>query len=123
MAGEGGSHGRGGMRTKLRAAALAARSGAATRIVFGGEPGVLTRIADGEPLGTLLEPGQAALAARKQWLAGQLQVRGRLSLDAGASKVLTTSGKSLLAVGVKAVEGEFERGEIVSCVARWREAW
>lgn len=115
MAGEGSAYGRGGMRTKLAAATLAARSGAATRIVSGREAEVLTRLADGESIGTLLVPDRAPLAARKQWLAGQLQVRGRLNLDAGASEVLTTSGKSLLAVGVKAVEGNFQRGEMVAC--------
>ena len=115
MAGEGSSHGRGGMRTKLAAAALAARSGAATRIVLGREDDVLTRLADGESIGTLLIPDRAPLAARKQWLAGQLEVRGRLTLDAGASEVLTTSGRSLLAVGVKGVDGNFKRGEMVAC--------
>jgi glutamate 5-kinase len=115
MAGAGSTHGRGGMRTKLAAAALAARSGAATRIAFGREPEVLTRLADGDSVGTLLVPDRAPLAARKQWLAGQLEVRGRLILDAGASEVLTTSGRSLLAVGVKAVDGNFRRGEMVAC--------
>lgn len=116
MAGGGSALGRGGMRTKLKAAALAARSGAATRIVNGREPQVLTRLADGEAIGTLLEPGKAPLAARKQWLAGHPDVRGRLRLDAGASRVLTSSGRSLLAVGVRGVEGQFGRGEIVSCL-------
>ncbi len=115
MAGEGSVHGRGGMRTKLAAAALAARSGAATRIVLGREDDVLKRLAGGESLGTLLIPDRAPLAARKQWLAGQLEVRGRLTLDAGASAVLTGSGRSLLAVGVKAVQGDFRRGEMVAC--------
>jgi glutamate 5-kinase len=115
MAGEGSSHGRGGMRTKLAAAALAGRSGAATRIASGREPDVLTRLANGESIGTLLIPDRAPLAARKQWLAGQLEVRGRLTLDAGASEVLKTSGRSLLAVGVKAVDGTFQRGEMVAC--------
>jgi glutamate 5-kinase len=115
MAGGSSSHGRGGMRTKLAAAALAARSGAATRIASGREPEVLTRLADGASVGTLLVPDRAPLAARKQWLAGQLEVRGRLTLDAGASEVLTTSGRSLLAVGVKAVDGDFQRGEMVAC--------
>jgi glutamate 5-kinase len=115
MAGGGSAHGRGGMRTKLSAAALAGRSGAATRIVPGREPDVLTRLANGESIGTLLVSDRAPLAARKQWLAGQLEVRGRLTLDAGASNVLTTSGRSLLAVGVKAVSGDFQRGEMVAC--------
>ncbi len=116
MAGDSGALGRGGMRTKLRAAALAARSGTATVIASGNNPRVLERIADGEPLGTYLTPGQAPLAARKRWLAGQLNVRGRLQLDAGAASVLRGSGRSLLAVGVKGVEGNFGRGELVACV-------
>ena len=115
IAGAGGALGRGGMRTKLRAAALAARSGTPTRIASGRAPGVLGRILEGEPVGTLLEPGQAPLGARKQWLAGQLGVRGRLRIDAGAARVLVDSGRSLLAVGVREVEGEFSRGEVVAC--------
>ena len=115
MAGAGGTLGRGGMRTKLRAAALAARSGTPTRIASGWEPDVLDRLLGGEAIGTLLEPGQAPLGARKQWLAGQLSVRGRLRIDEGAARVLIESGRSLLAVGVTAVEGEFSRGEVVAC--------
>ena len=115
MAGAGGTLGRGGMRTKLRAAALAARSGTPTRIVSGREPDLLGRLLGGESIGTLLEPGQAPLGARKQWLAGQLSVRGRLRIDAGAARVLIESGRSLLAVGVREVEGDFSRGEVVAC--------
>ena len=115
VAGEGGTLGRGGMRTKLAAAALAARSGTPTRIASGREPDVLVRLFDGESIGTLIEPGQAPLGARKQWLAGQLSVRGRLRIDEGAAKVLLESGRSLLAVGVRAVEGDFVRGEVVAC--------
>ena len=115
MAGEGGALGRGGMHTKLNAARLAARSGTPTRIACGREPEVLARIAGGEPLGTLLTPGAARLAARKQWLAGQLKVDGRLDLDEGAAKVLRESGRSLLAVGVRGVRGNFERGAFVAC--------
>ncbi|MEQ6342341.1 MAG: glutamate 5-kinase [Gammaproteobacteria bacterium] len=118
MAGAGGvgSLGRGGMLTKVRAAARAARSGAATVIAYGREANILQRIAEGEKVGTLLLPGQEALAARKQWLAGQLQVRGRLVLDAGAVRVLREAGRSLLPVGVVAVEGSFGRGDVVACV-------
>jgi glutamate 5-kinase len=115
MAGAGGTLGRGGMRTKLRAAGLAARSGTATRIVSGREPDVLPRLADGEAIGTLLRPRSSPLAARKQWLAGLQAVAGRLRLDQGACRVLREAGRSLLAVGVCGVEGEFSRGEIVSC--------
>jgi glutamate 5-kinase len=117
MAGGGGALGRGGMRTKLRAAALAARSGAATLIAPGRRPGVLLEIADGAEVGTLLLPSQQTVAARKQWLAGQMRVKGRLLLDEGAARVLTESGRSLLAVGVRGVEGTFRRGDLVACVA------
>ena len=117
MAGGSGALGRGGMRTKLRAATLAARSGAATIIAPGRRPGVLLDIAAGAEVGTLLLPSQASLAARKQWLAGQLRVKGTLQLDEGAVRVLTGSGRSLLAVGVRGVDGKFGRGELVACLA------
>ena len=115
--GSGGTWGRGGMLTKVRAAAKAARSGTSTLFACGREPEVLPRIARGEAIGTLLRPNQGPVVARKQWLAVQLQVRGRLYLDAGAVQVLRTLGKSLLPVGVTAVEGGFSRGELVACVA------
>ena len=108
--------GRGGMATKVRAARIAARSGTATVIAPGIGENILARIGQGEEVGTLLTPAQGPEAARKRWLAGHLQVRGRLILDAGAVRVLQQSGRSLLAVGVKDVEGVFSRGEVVSCV-------
>ncbi|NJM12544.1 MAG: glutamate 5-kinase, partial [Synechococcaceae cyanobacterium SM1_2_3] len=83
---------------------------------LGREPDILRRMAAGEALGTLLRPSQSPLAARKQWLAVQLQVRGRLHLDAGAVRALRTDGKSLLPVGVTAVEGKFNRGDLVACL-------
>lgn len=114
-AGEGGSLGRGGMLTKLRAAAVAAKSGAHTVIAAGLEPDVLLRIAAAEEIGTLLKTEREPLAARKQWLASHKRVQGQLVLDDGAVDVLTKQGKSLLAVGVTAVHGRFKRGEIVGC--------
>jgi len=108
--------GLGGMVTKVRAARLAARSGTATVIAPGKGDDVLRRVGAGERVGTLLTPVQGPQAARKRWLAGQLQVRGRLTLDAGAVHALQRQGKSLLAVGVRAVEGTFQRGEVVACV-------
>lgn len=114
--GGGGALGRGGMLTKVRAAARAARSGTATIIAWGREPRVLARIAEGEEIGTLLVSPRGPVAARKQWLASQLQLRGRLVLDVGAVRVLREAGRSLLPVGVMAVEGEFDRGEVVACV-------
>lgn len=117
MAGSGGALGRGGMRTKITAAQRAARSGAATLIASGRAENVLLEIAKGTELGTLLSPKTEKLAARKQWLAGHLIVRGSLQLDAGASKALSDSGVSLLAVGVTSVNGNFNRGDIVSCLS------
>ena len=114
--GSSGSLGRGGMITKLQAARLAARSGCSTVIAGGRNQQILHQVAAGENVGTLLSASQKPLAARKQWLAGQLQVKGKLILDAGAVKVLTEQGRSLLAVGVGAVQGKFTRGELVSCV-------
>jgi len=114
--GSAGSLGQGGMLTKVLAATRAARSGAATIIAAGAEVDVIGKLARGEQLGTLLLPGSEPLLARKQWLAGQLKVKGKLSLDEGAVKVLRDQGKSLLSVGVTAVNGAFLRGELVSCV-------
>ncbi|MGE3774058.1 MAG: glutamate 5-kinase [Gammaproteobacteria bacterium] len=116
IAGDGGAWGRGGMRTKVTAARLAARSATSTVIVGGRRPGVLLDLAAARGVGTLLTAPATRLAARKLWLAGTLHVRGRLTLDAGACRVLREQGKSLLPVGVIAVDGEFERGELVSCV-------
>ncbi len=117
MAGGAGSAiGRGGMLTKILAAKRAARSGAYTLIVSGREPRVLQRLAQGEAIGTQLTPDAPTLTARKQWLADQLQVKGRLILDAGAVQAVTWEGKSLLPIGVLAVEGSFTRGELVQCV-------
>lgn len=114
--GSSGRLGRGGMLTKVRAAERAARSGAVSVIASGREPDVLSQIADGKQLGTMIMPAQEPLVARKQWLASQLKLRGKLVLDNGAVKVLHSAGSSLLAVGVTAVEGSFRRGEVVACV-------
>jgi len=115
VAGGSGALGRGGMQTKIRAARLASRSGTVTCIVHGSSPDVLTALQQGEPLGTLLLADKQPIAARKQWLASHLQVRGVLTLDPGAVKVLQASGKSLLPVGVRAVSGNFKRGDLVAC--------
>ncbi len=114
-AGSGGLLGTGGMQTKVRAARLAARSGADTIIVGGRLPNIIAQVVAGEPLGTLLYAEQAPIAARKSWLAGHLQARGELTLDTGAVKVLREQGKSLLPVGVKRVKGCFTKGELVIC--------
>ena len=116
MAGDPGAYGSGGMQTKIKAARKASGSGATTLIVSGQEKDVLLRIRRGEELGTLLTPGSGRIAARKQWLAGQLRGNGKLVLDNGAVNVLKQEGRSLLPIGVTEVEGTFTRGEIVICV-------
>jgi glutamate 5-kinase len=113
--GAGSSIGTGGMLTKILAAKRAARSGANTIIASGREGNVLVRLATGEVIGTHLQTTEMKTTARKQWLADHLQLRGKLTLDAGAVKVIKQDGKSLLPIGVTAVEGSFERGEVVAC--------
>jgi glutamate 5-kinase len=115
MAGGAGSTlGRGGMLTKVLAAKRAARSGASTLIAWGREPDVLLRLAAGESIGTALLADTAKLAARKQWMANHLQLRGAVTVDAGAANKLRGEGKSLLPIGVVAVEGEFARGDVIA---------
>jgi glutamate 5-kinase len=113
--GAGSSVGTGGMLTKILAAKRAARSGAHTVIVSGHEDDVLARLGAGEAIGTQLLAKREPLAARRQWLADHLQVRGRLRLDDGAARALREQGKSLLPIGVVEVIGAFHRGEIVAC--------
>jgi len=116
IAGDGGAWGRGGMRTKLTAARLAARSATSTIIASGLRENVLIDIAAGADIGTLLAAPGAKLAARKQWLASTLIAKGKLVLDDGACRVIRDEGRSLLAVGVASVSGNFGRGELVTCV-------
>jgi glutamate 5-kinase len=113
MAGGGGRLGRGGMATKVRAARLASRSGAVTVIASGRVENVLLGLRAGEEIGTLLVPERSPQAARKQWIAGHLQARGSLVLDAGAVQAVLNRGKSLLPAGVKSLSGHFTRGEMV----------
>jgi len=117
MAGGAGSGiARGGMLTKILAARRAAASGAHTVIAWGREDDVLIRLAAGEEIGTRLIAPLPQLTARKQWMADHLHTAGRLTLDAGAVQKLSAEGKSLLPIGVVAVDGEFGRGDVVTCV-------
>jgi glutamate 5-kinase len=115
--GIGSAIGRGGMLTKVLAAKRAARSGASTVIASGAESDVLTRLAAGEAIGTLLVAEKVSLAARKQWLADHVRLAGALRLDEGAARALSREGKSLLPIGVVGVDGAFGRGEVVGCFA------
>jgi len=112
--GAGSSIGRGGMITKVLAAKRAASSGAHTVVASGREPRVLVRLAHGESIGTQFIAQTPRMAARKQWLADHLQLRGSVRLDAGAARALVAGGRSLLPIGVTEVSGEFERGEAVA---------
>ena len=108
---------KGGMITKVLAAKRAARSGASTIIASGREERVLERLAGGEAIGTQLNAADTPWHARAKWLADQLRVQGLLVLDAGAAKALLEKKTSLLPVGVKAVQGDFVRGDVVGCIA------
>ena len=112
--GVGSSLGRGGMITKILAAKRAAGSGASTVIAWGREADVLLRLSRGESIGTFLEAGTAKLAARKQWMADHLQLRGSVTVDEGAALKLMEEGKSLLPIGVVEVMGEFARGDVIA---------
>ena len=112
--GSGSSIGRGGMITKILAAKRAAGSGASTVIAWGREPDVLLRLSGGESIGSLLRAQTQKTQARKQWIADHLQLRGAVTVDAGAVSKLRHEGKSLLPIGMVAVEGEFSRGEVIA---------
>ena len=107
---------KGGMITKILAAKRAARSGAGTIIASGREEDVLVRLANGEHIGTHLEPTASVLHARKQWIADHLRSSGYMVLDDGAANALIRQHTSLLPVGVIDVKGDFVRGEVVTCV-------
>ena len=115
MAGGAGlSIGTGGMITKILAAKRAAGSGASTVIAWGREKDVLLRLTRGESIGTLLVANTHKMQARKQWIADHLQLRGSVTVDAGAVSKLRDEGKSLLPIGMITVEGDFSRGEVIA---------
>ena len=112
--GAGSSIGRGGMITKILAAKRAAGSGASTAIAWGREPDVLVRLCAGELIGTLLVAQTLKTQARKQWIADHLQLRGSVTVDAGAADKLREEGKSLLPIGMTGVDGDFSRGDVIA---------
>lgn len=112
--GAGSSIGKGGMITKILAAKRAAGSGASTVIAWGRELDVLVRLVRGEALGTLLVAQTQKKQARKQWMADHLQLRGSVVVDAGAVAKVRDEGKSLLPIGMTAVEGDFSRGDVIA---------
>ena len=115
MAGGAGSGiGKGGMITKILAAKRAAASGASTVIAWGREPRALLRLMAGEAIGTALLAQTAKYQARKRWMADHLQLRGSVAVDAGAVSKIASEGKSLLPIGMTAVDGDFSRGEVIA---------
>jgi len=107
--------GRGGMTTKLEAAQAAARGGAATVLCNGRSENVITRVANGEAVGTLFRSGNR-IASRKHWLAFTTRTRGEVVIDAGAVRALEHGGKSLLPAGITAVRGQFGIGDAIACL-------
>ncbi|MDC0948577.1 glutamate 5-kinase [Gammaproteobacteria bacterium] len=116
VAGSGGSLGRGGMVTKVRAAELASASGTVTIIASGREERVIERLYHGESIGTRIRPKRNPITARKRWLAGQMRSHGELYLDEGAVRVVREQGRSVLPVGVTRASGRFGRGDMVRCI-------
>ncbi len=115
MAGGAGSGiGTGGMLTKILAAKRAAGSGASTVIAWGREPHVLLRLCAGEAIGTSLLAHTPKHQARKRWMADHLQLRGAVVVDDGAVVKIVGEGKSLLPIGMTAVEGDFSRGDVIA---------
>ncbi len=109
--------GMGGMESKLKAARMATNSGEAVIIANGRAPDILSRIMDGEELGTLFLPARKRLKSRKRWIGFALRPKGRIYVDDGAFAALGKSGKSLLASGIADVDGGFDRGDVVSICA------
>lgn len=109
--------GTGGMRSKMQAAAIAAHAGIATLVADARRADVLAALISGADVGTLLWPGPSRLSARRKWLATTVRPRGSVSVDAGAARALVEGGRSLLPVGVRAVEGRFEVGDPVRVLA------
>ena len=113
---------RGGMASKLRAARIATSAGESVVIASGRRPNVLIDILAGAEVGTLILAEGRTVASRKRWIGWSATPRGKLTLDSGATTAVETKGRSLLAVGVVAVEGDFSKGDVVSlCDAAARE--
>ncbi|OYW19506.1 MAG: glutamate 5-kinase [Planctomycetales bacterium 12-60-4] len=110
------SRGTGGMKTKLDAVRTATAVGTDVVIAHGKRPNVLEQIVAGEDIGTLFTAEQDALPAWKRWIGYTLPPKGRFIVDDGARKALVDQGRSLLAIGIRTVEGEFTKGEVVSLI-------
>lgn len=105
--------GTGGMHTKIQAAKIAVNSGVVMVIASGGRSGVIREIVNGVKLGTLFLPKENRLHIRKRWLAFGARVHGSVTVDKGCEKAILKGGSSLLAAGIKAVDGNFEHGNTI----------
>jgi glutamate 5-kinase len=114
VAGQANHLSRGGMASKLEAARLAVSAGESVVIANGRRPNVLVDVLAGEPVGTLFLAQGPAVTSRKRWIGLTAQPCGRLVLDAGAQHAIERQGRSLLAIGVRRVEGNFQKGDVLA---------
>ncbi|MFH1639532.1 MAG: glutamate 5-kinase [Chloroflexota bacterium] len=105
--------GTGGMITKIEAAKLATSCGITVIIANGRTPDIITRLAEGEAIGTRFVPAASRLESRKRWMLSGLAIKGTLVIDEGAARALTEENRSLLPSGIRAVSGSFQQGDIV----------
>ncbi len=105
--------GRGGMKTKLEAMKVIARSGGIGIIANGTQPGIISRVFNKEELGTVFLPVEN-LSNKKRWIAFATNICGQFKVNDGAKKALTVEEKSLLPIGITEIFGDFQKGEIVS---------
>ncbi|MFH1783343.1 MAG: glutamate 5-kinase [bacterium] len=110
---EGTKYGTGGMRTKLQAAKVATSAGVVTVITNGIKEGVLSRIVEGEAIGTKFFPKQVKISGKKRWIAFAAKTSGTIVIDDGALEAVVKKGKSLLASGILSVDGKFLAGDMV----------
>ena len=107
---------KGGMASKLATAKFVTNSGQSVIIGWGRGPDVLVRLARGESIGTLFVPQSKAISPRKRWIGFSAQPSGQLSVDQGAARAMCEDGRSLLAIGIRTVEGDFGKGDVVSII-------
>ena len=106
------------MASKLEAARIATSAGENVVIASGKQPGNLSRILDGRPVGTLFVARGEAVPSWKRWIGMTAQPRGKLVLDDGARMAVESNGRSLLAIGIVAAEGGFRKGDVVALCDR-----
>ncbi len=107
---------KGGMASKLTTAKFVTMSGQAVVIAWGREPNGLIQLAQGAAIGTLFMPQAKTFTPKKRWIGFSAQTAGTLTVDDGAAKAMCMEGRSLLAIGIKDVDGNFGKGDIVSIV-------